>query len=182
MFETLYEGRKTKKMILGHVISVCNALRDVRKGNFQRAAKTLGLKRPPKGVKQSNSLESNWLAYRYGWQPLYLTIYGEMKRKYDHMKGKSHVRSISCFETYECSPVIDNFVTDVVLDNLTGVSLGGYNLTIKRKLSSQVLVKRNAFFTVTNETLANSAEIGITNPAQVAWELVPLSFCCRLVR
>lgn len=172
-FETLYEGRKTKKMVGDAVFTIAGALSDVKKGRFAKAARRLGLAQPPKGAKPDRSLSQNWLEFRYGWGPLYYTIYGEMKRQYDRMKNQEPVQRVSVKREGR----IPDYET--LLGN-TYVGYHGENLRFYHRVrsvqSQQVIAKQVVYYKVHNQTLAEATSIGLTNPLLVAWELVPFSF------
>jgi len=174
VFETLYEGKKTKKMILEAVSTTVLAARQVRKGQFQKAASTLGLKKPPKGANKGRSFSGNWLEYRYGWGPLYYTVYGAMQQAYDRMRQQEPVR-MARVRTQTVLPT--NNSTDV-----TGITTGynsmalGSTFTMKDRQTATVSSVRKAYYRVHNPTLASSTSMGLTNPLLVSWELVPLSF------
>lgn len=174
-FETLYEGRKTKNMVIGAAHSMAMALGAIKRGKFSKAASVLGLTSTPRGVRKTRKLRDNWLEYRYGWTPLLITVYGEMKRKFDHMRNKEPIRSISSqMSSYDSERVVYN--TGVTSCPTTGVSYGGYSFRNILNRSWTCGVRRTAIFRIHNPTLANYTEIGLTNPALLAWEALPLSF------
>lgn len=172
-FETLYEGKKTVKMITDTVFTVVNAVRQVKKGQFKKAATTLGLKAPPRGVSRKRTLSDNWLEYRYGWIPLYSTVLGEMKRQYDLQKGKQHEYFVSGFSD-------NTFTGKTVSGWKAGYSyLGTYLQTDYREIRFGTHARSclvGYTFKITNETLANTTSLGILNPALLAWEALPFSF------
>lgn len=171
-FETVYEGRKTKEMVAKAATTIYQAFTDVRRGNFLRAAKRLGLSETPKGVKGGRKAGNNWLEYRYGWTPLYSTVFGEMKRKFDHMRNKEPVLVRSAVsDTYYTTKV--DFGTPSTNGELEFV---GLSFRGKRTVKYSISCRSVAAYKVVNTGLANYTEIGLTNPALVAWELVPLSF------
>lgn len=171
-FETLYEGKKTCKMILSAVTTLTRSVRDLRRGNFSAVAKHLGIK-TPKNVSKRRSVGNNWLEYRYGWIPLYNTVYGEMKRQYDLLKPKQPIYRVSgsSRQRYYGSTV----------GGWTAINCGvgsDINGTMRRKASGtgEIRCEVGYSYRVHNETLANTSALGLTNPALLAWEAIPFSF------
>jgi hypothetical protein len=117
-------------------------------------------------------VSSNWLEYRYGWGPLYQTVYGEVKRKFDHMRDREPVVvQSSTSDTYHITKT--DFTGYKVDDDFGFI---GARYRGKRVISYSISCRSVAAYKVHNTGLANYTEIGLTNPALVAWELVPLSF------
>lgn len=175
VFETLYEGRQTKAMVAKAARDIALALRDVRRGRFERAAQTLGLKKTPGGVRKTRKLKDNWLEYRYGWTPIYLGVYNEMRRQYDRMKNQEPVRRVTV-QASRTLPFLKENKGDLTTSNDSGLPFGLFAFRVKQDTDTTVNCKKVAYFRVHNPGLAQKAELGLTNPALVAWELVPLSF------
>jgi hypothetical protein len=171
-FETLYEGKKTRDMVSKAATTIYQSYKDVRGGNFLRAAKRLGLSETPSGVKGGRKASNNWLEYRYGWTPLLSTVYGEMKRKFDHMRDKEPVMVRSA--TSDTYRITKENLSSLKSDDDFGFI--GANYRGLRSITYNVSCRSVAAFRVHNTGLANYTEIGLTNPLLVAWELVPLSF------
>lgn len=172
-FETLYEGRKTKQLILNTVRTTYRALTAVRRFRFKEATQLLGLKSTPRGVTPSKSTSSNWLAYRYGWGPLYSTVYGAMQQAYDRIKSKEPIYQVS--DVY--SSDLDK--TSIHSGNITlsgGSQPLGMTVRTVTTNSASNRTKVKYIYRVHNPGVASSTSMGLTNPALVAWELTPLSF------
>lgn len=68
------ERNKTLQMVGSAVNRLISAARNVRRGRFAQAARDLKIQKP-KNLKDFNKyFAENWLAYRYGWTPLYGSI------------------------------------------------------------------------------------------------------------
>lgn len=177
--ETGVELRKSADMIVNTIKAVGKAALQVKKGKFLQACETLGLpamsNRKVRHMRK-RSMSDNWLEYRYGWQPLYFTVYGEMVRQYELAKKKARVRRVSATRSASSS------------GNLLG-SNGPYTAQSDAQNASvyqqfyvdihedrQVSLKQVWYFEVLNNAYEGSQSLGLTNPALVAWELVPLSF------
>lgn len=89
-------------------------------------------------------------------------IHGGIEQAQSGFRHKSQVFSVSRTVTESAS--VDSIPGPIVWSTIkvTGQSFRSCRMKIYAKIS--------------NETLANAASIGLLNPAQVAWELVPYSF------
>lgn len=170
--ETGFELGKTAAMIGKRAQQIANAMRAVKRGRFQYAASILSHSALPQGVRVDKGFASNWLEYRYGWMPIYLTMYGSMKAVYDAMH-RADIRILNSRISRELTP-------DLLTCNSDGGSFGDtttdavlrYTLEQKRKLHCQA----GYIVEITNPTIAAMTSLGLTNPAALAWELLPLSF------
>lgn len=172
-FETVYEGKKTYKMVFSAARDVASALRNVRRGNFAGAARNLGLNKPPKGAKKGRTFSNNWLEFRYGWIPLLSTVYGEMRRQYDHIRAKPAFHVVSASKSGVAAPYVQTSAEYYI--SSSGKNLGYY---FRRRDTSKYSVESSMkwYYRITNPSVQNATELGLTNPALLAWEAVPLSF------
>lgn len=174
VFETVYEGRKTIKMVANAARTIALSMRDIRRGRFLSASRRLGLNSIPKRVGKSRSAQDNWLEYRYGWQPLISTVYGEMRRQYDHIRSKPAFRVVSAQKSGGIPPV--NYLSAESSNLAEPGYIGPCYIKTAYQSLYEVDCKQTWYYRVTNPGVANATELGITNPALVAWEAVPLSF------
>lgn len=198
--ETAVEAKSTVKMILTTVGRLTSAARLIRKGNFVEAsrklgmsgvprviekrehlanvkwkrkairAKRLGLPPPPRKVERDqHTFESDWLAYRYGWMPLYLTVYGAMVNTYDHYRTKQPIITIRHRALGKVGRTSVDYTgpTDVY---------AAANIGTNQKWITSINVQCCIRYQLTNNNLATATSFGLTNPALLAWELLPLSF------
>lgn len=100
------------------------------------------------------NLANVWLEYKYGWKPLMQDIYGS----------------------------IELLNKKIVSDGLSvGSSANGYyseegSLTPKYSLKKSTRARLRFHVRCQDEMVALAASTGITNPALLAWELIPFSF------
>lgn len=162
------ERAQTIDMITGTAKRLAKAASLVRRRKFSRASRELGLTKSPKDL--TKSFANNWLAYKYGWTPLYQDIYNgmvavdRMVRPYN--KGtKVQVRSVGGA----------NESRQAVYGHQVGMP---YNWAeyVNYNFASKEVRKMYCFVKATNQSLHNVDSLGILNPALVAWELVPFSF------
>jgi len=115
--------------------------------------------------KRGASLPASWLELQYGWKPLMSDVYGSASALNQAEQGGS---------PYRCSCV----ATQRYTGRRTGqkASYIDANLYIKTSIEDQVLVKVHLDYVLENPLVATLAQLGITNPVYLAWELLPYSF------
>lgn len=164
----IYEGRKTVRMITEIAETLGKAYGAFRKGNFKRACKTLRIDKP---FVTDKIFANNWLAYQYGWRPLVSDAVGGATMLYDLLEksGKQKPRRM-------VSKVIEWL--DVEGERDSGYCYSDpdwYNLyTWKRDI-----VARAGLLLELESSVAASASqlgVGLWDPINTAWELVPFSF------
>jgi len=94
------------------------------------------------------AVANDFLAYRYGIAPLISDLYGLQKEISDRLSGQMRYKA-------------------------TGKSTKLF--TFPNKIV-EVTVKHYCLFSVNDDLLDSLSRLGLTNPANVAWELVPFSF------
>lgn len=154
------EGRQSLNMIASRAIQLRQAFQAVRRAEFGRAARVLGLDHTPKRVSAKKQVSNNWLEFHFGWSPLVSDIY----------------TSVDILQ----NPKTDHRVSASAKSHGT-VTSGGYpafppyGRTARR--SYAVYSVRSGFtYEVENHDLWLANKLGLVNPALVAWELVPFSF------
>jgi hypothetical protein len=159
----LGERQKTGALITRTAQRIGNALRALRKGNISGAANALGVvtKRGNVAAGNSKALADEWLSLQYGWKPLLNDVYNAAEdlarisqepRKFKVTASRSHRWSL------RTQPASWNEVPYVRVES------GSYTR------------KYVFIFSYSNEVLTDLSRFGVTNPASVAWELLPWSF------
>lgn len=169
LVQAFAERGQTVRLIGNTINRLAGAASSLRKGQFAAAARSLGVQASPRRIRkytkswsenQSQALANGWLELQYGWRPLLNDIYGAAEqlaqinvREVRNIVKKSVSRTI-----YERGRLARNTSPFVYYD-------------IKRK----VTIKYVIYFStpVGNHSLT---QIGLTNPALIAWELTPWSF------
>lgn len=148
------EAGKTADMISGKVLQLAKAYRQARKGNFRGAAKTLGGRGKQKTA-------SNWAELQWGWLPVVSDIVGGAQALAETQspagwlitgKGNSTRRFKESF-----------------LQTRAGVEC-----LIETQESMGAFVRLD--FLPGNDFFEALKSLGLGNPAEIAWELVPYSF------
>jgi hypothetical protein len=152
------ERKQVANMVGDYASTIARAYRDVRRGNFSNAAKTLGLKKPPKQI--AKSVPGKWLELQYGWKPLLSDVYGSVADLGSRTRDSWIVTSKeTAMERVDVSKDFDYTWTR------PRVTCQGFE---------SCMVRIDAV--PDNDPLLVFASSGITNPALLAWELLPYSF------
>lgn len=157
----LGERKQSLEMIATRSTQLLNFARKLRKLDFRGAEKVLGSvysKKPVKGIKgHSQSFANNFLEYSFGWAPLI----GDIGNAIDTLQNgvpAATIRGRGKNTTKYTS----------IVNGPGSRDLTTYTATYRVQLQCQIRVNNPNLF------LAN--QLGLVNPASVAWELVPFSF------
>jgi len=159
----LGELPSTWGMFVGTARRVTNAYRAVRRGNLAAARRALGA---PPGSSKSKGIANNWLELQYGWLPLLSDIDAAARKLANRIKTRpvvyrvSATSSISRTSRTPITTYVDSYRTS------PGLQVKTENYSVRIGIA----------YTVSDENVALASELGFTNPALIAWELLPLSF------
>lgn len=158
---SIAEARKTTDMILGIANRYDRAYRAFRKLRFREVATILHLS--PKTVHKT------WLEYKYGWMPLLM----EVKGAAELFAQRLHGRPIE-FYSQGKKTASKSFELGVPFVPYGGVNGATYRYVEPLKIDLTVKVK--LWLQVANSNLSSVQQMGLTNPALYAWEVIPYSF------
>lgn len=113
-----------------------------------------------------NTLASEYLRYVYGWKPLMQDVYNLIKMTQESGGKPLLLESSSTVKTVEET----NQVTWYASSFDTKVSAGPLKVQTTTRSSMYARVDPN------HATLLALSQLGLVNPASLAWELVPFSF------
>jgi hypothetical protein len=165
-------GERHQTVLLAQktVERVVRTVNYLRKGNWNAAANEVGMK-PSRGKHKAHvkrhsrnpqqATADGWLELQYGWRPLLQDVYGSLEyvtNKWARNLVQRVQKSAKDEDEPSRPPIWDGASTITTIQ--------------KRKTS----VKYVLFYSVPQEFLKTLSEGGITNPALVAWELLPWSF------
>lgn len=156
--ELLATRKDTISMVSSRLMQLARGAQQVKRGQFGRAAKTFGIKKP--GKLEKNNFPGNWLEYQYGWAPLvsdvYTLVVGEALKAPPAVPITTIVRDSQQFvEWYRSGDLKESSARNVTMD-----------ITYRYK----TLLRPNA------TVLSAASQSGLTNPALLAWNLMPYSF------
>lgn len=143
------EGRQTIRMFSEYSKRLLDVIVSVKRRDFKKSIKQLF-------PNNSKRLANDFLAYRYGVAPLVSDINGIVN------DIKSHIDDTFKREATSRSRLVSSTLTPH-----EGGSL--------RKVV-EITVKYKVFYGVDDEFMSLLNRVGLTNPLNVAWELVPFSF------
>jgi hypothetical protein len=155
----LAEARKTSDLILDTANRVYKAYRAFRRGDLKGIATNLNI--TPK------RLHKSWLEYKYGWLPLLMDVKGAAEFFAQQHIVRSPEFTVSAVEqvakTYSHVDMVPTYG-------------GGATHPIFENYSNSRIVKVKLWCRLDFPHVSELQQIGLTNPALVAWELIPFSF------
>jgi len=166
MGENLAQSKKTADMFLDRVLDLLKGARAVKNGTILRKFRQLNVKQL-KNLARSGKIEKGlanaWLEYWYGWRPLASDAYGLYELLNEQLtpslilgaRGRSQLSS----------------------DSLAFTGAVGYRpgLEISESVSVKAQTKLYATLDVSHVSRGFN-RIGLINPLQLGWELIPFSF------
>lgn len=177
---TLAEASKTADHIAKTATRLYKAYRGLRRGRFQEFTDALGMsvsqkefKRVNKKAYASRTSEGNyrnfaastWLEYTYGWKPLISDVFTQAENLANYLTERANVVRRG---RGSAKKTVDKFVVSSTLPY-------GY----PGKITTRFRAERRCSIVVKYKIAGQPSALdtfGITNPALVAWELVPFSF------
>jgi hypothetical protein len=160
---TYAEAAKTSDMILSTAKRFERAYRAFRKGNFKAVARELNLR--------SGTVHKTWLEYKYGWTPLLMEVKGSAEFFAQQTLGGRPPRFVVQKKGKFPKPLgSGNKLTYAPAYGGTGS--GSYEW----KLQCDYRCRQKLWCEVVNPHFNRLQQLGLTNPALVAWESVPYSF------
>jgi len=166
------ERGQTTRLILGTVRTLRSAGTALNAGAFRDLYQVLGLGRPSRARErnlkelywhdQRRCIESTWLELQYGWKPLLQDVYGSMQ---------------ALVNTHFARPLkIKASMKENVLTQRVIGTPGQPGSCIQHNSEGFAVVKYVIEYRVTNDLASSAGALGLLNPAQLAWELLPYSF------
>jgi len=153
---TVMEGRESLSMIRNRLASIANAAYAIRRKNFSAAYRHLaGVSRSTRrSVSAAKDFSNAWLELQYGWLPLLNDIYEAA----DQIKFRPTSKRFHAFKREDGSVLPSGSYSD----------------------PSYITKKKNYKLRALTATVRNDPDFfdrwGLSDPASIAWELVPFSF------
>lgn len=169
------EREKTMKMLTQSVKRLGSAYSYAKRGDFASASRALGVSLGTRGAvrsgtkaftkrtfkKQAQSIASGWLELQYGWRPLVNSIYGSLQILEKHRKEMKEFVIVRSRKAIQEEQTVEKHYPQYV-DTILTEEVYTVKCFVKMSRSSSVVILLT--------------DVGLTNPAYVAWELVPFSF------
>lgn len=176
----LGEARETASMVHKRATSIVMAALALRRGNVQEFIRQLHPKfvvRPSRRRKwerlvvekrrDESAFASIWLEARYGWLPFMSEVYSA-----GQLLTKLHSESEHTYFTASASTKTSRIATSNNVSVIGFGSDGGVTCDARTQVNESVKVVWHYIPSEWN----GAGLFGFTNPLEVAWELVPLSF------
>lgn len=154
------ERAETIRMLTGTIQKLGKVYSQAKSGNWLGAFQALGGSGNRPAPSFGKSVANNWLELQYGWLPLMSDIFGACATLQKQVSRKQYVvvrarKKIQ--DTGSSEATSGNFVDYTTVSAM-------YEVSVRAKMR------------LSNMGLKTATEVGLTNPALVAWELVPFSF------
>jgi hypothetical protein len=173
------ERKRTAEMITDSVVKIRKAVRSARRLDFSNSLRHLaGVKEKSRSRRaklrpaDDREVSSGWLEIQYGWKPLLSDVHGaceELRRN-----DERHPERYTC--SVKGSASSGRQVSYEYRPQITWPNGQGIRWKCHRRTRSRESAFVRLDYVLANPTLATLAQVGITNPLEVAWELVPFSF------
>jgi len=158
------ERRQVSNLLLSTAKTLADSFSYLRKGKFKKAAKRLGIK----GAVRSGAkgLSGQWLALQYGWKPLLSDIHGacltldKLDRSAWRVTVVSRIKSVTDVSYVYGTENKGTFTA--LYSDVTAHGRYGCHIRIDAMPNASAI--------------CSMASVGVTNPAVLAWELLPYSF------
>lgn len=161
------ESDQVIDMIASTAGTLAKAYKAVRKGNFKKAARALGITTP------TGQARNSWLAYRYGWMPLLGDVASAAEAAASVLYNKPEEQRVLCRGPKSESSWTTRYpASDTRYSHGSGLMSAAKDCTFLERGESK------AWLTVRckSRSLMRLEQFGLANPLALAWELVPFSF------
>jgi hypothetical protein len=165
----VYAEREQTARLFGEVaLKITRSLAALKKFDYNSAAHALGLRlsrRQKQRMSRNKNLDADgfmsksWLELQYGWKPLLNDVYGSAE-----LIAQKNIREVIDKATAQASRKFE----DVQV-------LKPRNWTVTTRRVTEYTIKYGVYYS-TSELQHTLAQVGLTNPALIAWELLPWSF------
>lgn len=171
------ERDQLAKLLVNTATRITKMARSLRKGNISEAAAALGVRASRKTRRDyakkhqqdpEKAMASGVLELQYGWRPLLGDVYGSAE-------ALAQAISKEIRDKVVVSTTVERSDVKKALEN-TGDGFTGPFLDYYARRTMTFTRKYVLYFSTSSPALSTLSQMGITNPALIAWELVPYSF------
>jgi hypothetical protein len=154
------EAKKTAQLITSTARRMLQFYRAFRRGDVVRAARELGL--------TPGTVHNTVLEYKYGWMPLLMEVKGAAEALAEMHFPRPPIFHVS--RKAKGSSQRNRRLTGEYGWEGSGLS------TVTQISDASRTLRHKVWFEVENRTHSMANQLGLTNPALVAWEVTPFSF------
>jgi hypothetical protein len=147
------EAGRTYGLVLSNLRSVGNGLVDLKRGNIAGAFRSLGVPERRRRPLRAKDISGRWLEMQYGWRPLIAQSFEAAKA----LEAVTKQRKLR-FMAKQSKRRLVNFGSPPF-----------YNSWALVDVQTRILAELY-------EDISFARSMGLTNPAAIAWEVVPYSF------
>jgi hypothetical protein len=159
---TIAESKQTFELLYNSVTTLFKAYKLARKGYWLEAARTLGVPPPALWKHGPKQIAERWLELQYGWIPLL----NDVRDVYEDCRRRVLVSPPRFSAT---ATVIIPLKSEYMVKSPQGAEIA---YTERGKKVARVRLD----YMLRNDMLQKASQIGLLNPAEVAWELTGFSF------
>lgn len=156
--QALAEAGKTANLLSETAEFLGDAYVAIKTRNWRKLRNVIGW--DPSLAKNSKNAASAWLRYRYGWTPLLMDVYGAAEQLAETIHGR---------KTMVVKQTVSEKISEISMDS-------GGEFSAKRATHGlQSCFVRFDFLPI-GGVISAMNNVGLANPLQLAWELLPYSF------
>lgn len=161
--ESLSELDETGKMMHARAKQLASVANALRTRNFGRLESLLSSELPNsvKRVKKGKELANGWLELEFGWKPLVQDVYAAVELYRNGLASRGQMVVATGSKSGYYKPVGSSFENR-------------YSNLIQNQLAPRI--KSRSYGVVRDPNLFTLNELGLANPALLAWQLLPFSF------
>lgn len=171
--QLMAEREQTAKLVVSTAVKLARAMNQLKRGNISGASQTLTGLRSSRTTKRgfqrevehrkSSAVSQAWLELNYGWQPLLNDVYGTAETIAQKKSGE--IRATAKTSKTKSSEKSEVFVNSP--------SNGVHKL---RAYRTKAKIKYTLHYGTPHPSTHLAAQLGLTNPLYIAWELTGFSF------
>jgi hypothetical protein len=174
--QVLGERGQTVNLFANTAKRVYDVLTNLKKGNWNRAAEAVNGKTSARKQRKyrkrfaedpTGAVANGWLELQYGWLPLLEDCYGAAELIAQKRVREVRTKTVKKKQRWLWSEPSQSFAKGITLGNFYGA---------KTTTRLEYTIKYVVYYSTPNEGLHTLAQLGVTNPALIAWELTPWSF------
>lgn len=154
----LGEAKETQSLLIQTVGRIASSVTNFRRGASRKTWNAI----VGRGGERGGKIPDAWLEVQYGWNPLMSDVLGSCQYLDALSRGNPPVMNVKA--TAFDRSVVNNHGT------------GTYGSTFTHRWDYRLLASVSLWYELQNPTLHELASLGLLNPLEIVWELVPYSF------